>query len=126
MKDAILDANVQGVSFQWYPAGLVAGHELRGNFLPYVDQYPLPYRGDPRFAGKAKMVYEFESADVLQPIMYPFMAKSLRTAGFQWATQFAYDPLGPAAYNTEYQTHCLNPGLHAGQGAEPAHRGPGI
>ena len=108
VKDAILEANVQGVSFQWYPEGLVAGHELRGNFLPYVDQYPLPYRGDPRFEGKARMVYEFESADVLQPIMYPFMAKSLRTAGFQWATQFAYDPLGLAAYNTEYQTHYLN------------------
>jgi hypothetical protein len=108
VHDAILDANVQGVSFQWYPEGLVAGHELRGNFLPYVDQYPLPYRGDKRFDTKAKMVYEFESADVLQPIMYPFMAKSFREAGFQWATQFAYDPLAIAAYNTEYQTHYLN------------------
>lgn len=108
VKDAILDANVQGVSFQWYPEGLVAGHELKGNFLPYVDQYPLPYKGDKRFDTKAKMVYEFESADVLQPIMYPFMAKSFREAGFQWATQFAYDPMGIAAFNTEYQTHYLN------------------
>ncbi|RZK20423.1 MAG: membrane or secreted protein, partial [Hymenobacter sp.] len=107
-KDAILDANVQGFSFQWYPEGLVAGHELKGNLLPYVDQYPLPYRGDKRFDNRAKMVYEFESADVLQPIMYPFMAKSFREAGFQWATQFAYDPLGLAAFNTEYQTHYLN------------------
>ena len=108
VHDAILDANVQGFSFQWYPEGLVAGHELKGNLLPYVDQYPLPYRGDRRFDRRAKMVYEFESADVLQPIMYPFMAKSLRAAGFQWATQFAYDPLALAAYNTEYQTHYLN------------------
>ncbi|WP_223650767.1 membrane or secreted protein [Hymenobacter psoromatis] len=108
VHEAILDANVQGFSFQWYPEGLVAGHELRGNFLPYVDQYPLPYTGDPRFERRAKMVYEFESADVLQPIIYPFMAKSLRTAGFQWATQFAYDPLSLAPYNTEYQTHYLN------------------
>ncbi len=108
VKDAILDANVQGFSFQWYPEGLVAGHELKGNFLPYVDQYPLPYRGDKRFDNKARMVYEFESADVLQPIMYPFMAKSFREAGFQWATQFAYDPMGIAAFNTEYQTHYLN------------------
>jgi len=108
VKDAILDANVQGFSFQWYPEGLVAGHELKGNLLPYVDQYPLPYKGDKRFDNKAKMVYEFESADVLQPIMYPFMAKSFREAGFQWATQFAYDPMGIAAQNTEYQTHYLN------------------
>ncbi|MGI4867443.1 MAG: hypothetical protein ACRYFZ_26225 [Janthinobacterium lividum] len=108
VHDAILDANVQGFTFQWYPEGLVAGHELKGNFLPYVDQYPLPYKGDKRFDNKAKMVYEFESADVLQPIMYPFIAKSFREAGFQWATQFAYDPMGIAGYNTEYQTHYLN------------------
>ncbi|MGI4762273.1 MAG: hypothetical protein ACRYF0_16305 [Janthinobacterium lividum] len=108
VKDAVLDANVQGVSFQWYPESLVSGHELRGNFLPYVDQYPLPYKGDKRFDTRAKMVYEFESADVLQPIMYPSMARSFRAAGFQWATQFAYDPLGIAFANTEYQTHYLN------------------
>lgn len=108
VKDAILDANVQGVSFQWYPENLVSGHELKGNFLPYVDQYPLPYTGDKRFDKRAKMVYEFESADVLQPIMYPSMARSFRAAGFQWATQFAYDPLGIAFANTEYQTHYLN------------------
>jgi hypothetical protein len=106
--DAILDANVDGVTFQWYPQGLVSGHALRGNFLPYVDQYPIPFRTDKRFTAKAKMVYEFESADIIQPIMYPFMAKSFREAGFQWATQFAYDPMAIAYANTEYQTHYLN------------------
>ena len=105
---AILNAKVDGLTFQWYPQGLVAGHTLRGNFLPYVDQYPIPFSGDARFKAKAKMVYEFESADILQPIMYPFMARSFRTAGFQWATQFAYDPLALAHANTEYQTHYLN------------------
>jgi hypothetical protein len=108
VHEAILDANVDGLTFQWYPQGLVSGHELRGNLLPYVDQYPIPYRQDPRFRRRAKMVYEFESADVLQPIMYPLMARSFREAGFQWATQFAYDPMTIAAYNTEYQTHYLN------------------
>ncbi|MCW3107432.1 MAG: rane or secreted protein, partial [Segetibacter sp.] len=29
-------------------------------------------------------------------------------AGFQWATQFAYDPMATAYANTEYQTHYLN------------------
>lgn len=89
VKDAILDAQVDGFTLQWYPAGLVAGHGLRGNLLPYVDSYPLPYQEDPRFQRKARLVYEFESADIIQPVMYPFMARSLRTAGFQWATQFA-------------------------------------
>ncbi|GAB3830395.1 glycoside hydrolase 5 family protein [Hymenobacter jeollabukensis] len=108
VHEAILDANVDGLTFQWYPQGLVSGHELRGNLLPYVDQYPIPYRNDPRFRRRARMVYEFESADVLQPIMYPMMARSFREAGFQWATQFAYDPLAIAPFNTEYQTHYLN------------------
>ncbi|MET4076211.1 membrane or secreted protein [Hymenobacter sp. UYCo722] len=108
VSEAILNAKVDGLTFQWYPQGLVAGHTLRGNFLPYVDQYPIPFSGDARFQSKAKLVYEFESADILQPIMYPFMARSFRTAGFQWATQFAYDPLALAPANTEYQTHYLN------------------
>ena len=108
VHEAILDAHVDGLTYQWYPQGLVGGHALRGNFLPYVDQYPIPYRQDPRFRRRAKMAYEFESADMLQPVMYPFMARSFRAAGFQWATQFAYDPLALAYANTEYQTHYLN------------------
>ncbi|HEX8505648.1 MAG TPA: membrane or secreted protein, partial [Hymenobacter sp.] len=36
------------------------------------------------------------------------MARSFREAGFQWATQFAYDPMAIAYANTEYQTHYLN------------------
>ena len=106
--EAVLNAKVDGLTFQWYPQGLVSNHALRGNFLPFVDQYPIPYRQDPRFTSKAKMVYEFESADIIQPIMYPFMARSFREAGIQWATQFAYDPLAIAYANTEYQTHYLN------------------
>jgi hypothetical protein len=108
VSDGILDANVDGLTFQWYPAGLVSGHTLQGNFLPWVDQYPIPYRADARFRRRALMSYEFESADIIQPVMYPFMARSFREAGFQWATQFAYDPLGIAFANTEYQTHYLN------------------
>src|SRR5688500_8115569 len=54
------------------------------------------------------MVYEFDAGDVLESYMYPAMARSFRTAGFQWATQFAYDPLATAYSNTEYQTHYLN------------------
>ncbi|TPG63622.1 cellulase family glycosylhydrolase [Hymenobacter nivis] len=108
VHNAILNAKVDGLTFQWYPEGLVGGHTLHGNFLPYVDRYPIPYAGDARFKSKAKMAYEFESADVVQPVMYPFMARSFRTAGLQWATMFAYDPLAIAYANTEYQTHYLN------------------
>lgn len=106
--DAVAASDVDGFSFQWYPAGLVSGHERKGNFLPNVDRYAIPFDTIPAFKGKPRMVYEFDAADVLQPLMYPAMARSFRTAGFQWATQFAYDPLATAYANTEYQTHYLN------------------
>ncbi len=54
------------------------------------------------------MVYEFDAADVLQSCMYPAIARSFKEAGFQWVTQFAYDPMALAYANTEYQTHYLN------------------
>ncbi len=107
--DAVVKAKVDGHSFQWYPTGLVANHERKGNYLPNVANYFIPF-GDtiPAFKKGALMVYEFDAGDVMQPIMYPAMARSYRTAGFQWATQFAYDPLYTAYGNTEYQTHYLN------------------
>jgi hypothetical protein len=54
------------------------------------------------------MVYEFDAGDVMNSTMYPAMARSYRTTGFWWATQFAYDPMATAYGNTEYQTHYLN------------------
>jgi hypothetical protein len=105
---AVAAANIDGVSFQWYPTGLVANRALQGNLLPNVDRYAIGFDTIPAFKNKALMVYEFDAGDVLQPIMYPAMARSFRTAGFQWATQFAYDPLHTAYANTEYQTHYLN------------------
>lgn len=105
---AVATANIDGVSFQWYPTGLVANRTLQGNLLPNVDHYRIPFDTIPAFANKARMVYEFDAGDVLQPVMYPTMARSFRTAGFQWATQFAYDPMATAYANTEYQTHYLN------------------
>jgi hypothetical protein len=108
-SDAVANADVQGLSFQWYPAGLVSGATLQGNTLPHVDQYKIPFRDTvPAFRNKALMVYEFDAADIAGSYMYPFMAKAFREAGFQWATQFAYDPLAIAGVNTEYQTHYLN------------------
>ena len=106
--DAVAKANIDGVSFQWYPTGLVANRTLEGNYLPHVDQYRIPFDTIPAYANKARMVYEFDAGDILLPIMYPAMARSFRGAGFQWATQFAYDPLATAYGNTEYQTHYLN------------------
>jgi hypothetical protein len=108
VSQAYLDANVQGGTFQWYPSNLVANHEQRGNFLPYLDDYPIPFAADPKFRSKAKMFYEFDTADIGRSYLYPAMARTFRKVGAQFATQFAYDPMYLAAYNTEYRTHYLN------------------
>src|SRR5664279_1557187 len=39
--DAVAKASIDGVSFQWYPTGLVSNQEVRGNFLPNVDHYTI-------------------------------------------------------------------------------------
>lgn len=105
---AVCAANVQGVTGQWYPTGLVRGATLPGNPLPNVDRYTIPWDAFPECRNKARMVYEFDGADVAVPVMYPAMARAFRGAGYQWATQFAYDPIAIAQTNTEYQTHFLN------------------
>jgi hypothetical protein len=106
--DAVAKSEVNGFSFQWYPIGLVAGHEQKGNLLPNVDKYTFPFDTIPQFKNKARMVYEFDAADTYQSYLYPAVARSFKQAGFQWVTQFAYDPLATAYGNTEYQTHYLN------------------
>ncbi len=108
-SDAVAASVVDGFSFQWYPSGLVGNQTLKGNALPNVDLYYIPFRDTvAAFKNKALMVYEFDAADVMDSYMYPSMSKSFRGAGFQWATQFAYDPMAIAHVNTEYQTHYLN------------------
>ncbi|MCC5758158.1 glycoside hydrolase family 5 protein, partial [Klebsiella pneumoniae] len=64
LEDAYFKAAIQGGTFQWYPTGLGAQHELRGNFLPNVDQYNMPFRKNGKFKTMAKVVYEFDAADV--------------------------------------------------------------
>lgn len=106
--DAVAASAVDGFSFQWYPSGLVSGNTLKGNYLPHVDKYTIPFDTIPAFRNKGLMVYEFDAADILQSYMYPAMVRSFREAGMGWATQFAYDPMAMANVNTEYQTHYLN------------------
>lgn len=99
---------IDGVTFQWYPTGLVHGSRVEGNFLPFIDNYNIPWDTLPGYEGKSKVVYEFDPGDVLETYLYPACVRSFRKAGFEWATQFAYDPIDMARFNTEYQTHFLN------------------
>lgn len=109
VTEAYYEAEIQGTTYQWYPTGLVSGHERKGNFLPYVDQYPISWEKDIKnFDKMARVVYEFDPGDVLYSYLYPAIARTFRKEGFQWITQFAYDPIDIAKFNTEYQTHFLN------------------
>lgn len=106
--EAYYATGIQGTTYQWYPVGLVSGYARKGNFLPYVDDYHIPFSHVKGFENKARLVYEYDPADIMYSYMHPAMARTFRTAGFQWITQFAYDPMDMAWANTEYQTHFLN------------------
>ncbi|MHB0958343.1 MAG: alpha/beta hydrolase fold domain-containing protein [Pirellulaceae bacterium] len=111
--DAVGQADVEGVSFGWYPSGLVAGRSLHRNFLPLVNEYGgshtwNPSMRSPAISHRAKIIYEFDAADVPGSYMYPAMARSFRAGGAQIATQFQYDPLPLARFNQGWQTHYLN------------------
>lgn len=105
---ALCKSSVDGIAYQWYPTGLVKNSTLNGNMLPAVSHYTNPFSSITECDNKAKMIYEFDAADITQSVMYPAMARSFREAGFQWATQFAYDPAVIAHTNAEYNTHYLN------------------
>ncbi len=105
---AVCNSKVEGVSFQWYPTGLVHNKMLNGNYLINVNNYKIPSENIKGYEKKAKMVYEFDAADIGSSIMYPAMARSFIEAGMQFAAMFAYDPVQIAWSNTEYQTHFLN------------------
>jgi hypothetical protein len=109
----VRDARVDGSTFGWYPSGLVAGRSLTRNFLPQVEEYggSNPWNPSMRHAAiadKAKIVYEFDAADIPGSYIYPAMARSFRAGGAQIATQFQYDPLPLAPFNQGWQTHYLN------------------
>lgn len=109
VTQAFYDADIDGTTYQWYPVNLVAGHARKGNFLPYVDQYDIPFADKVKgFGSKARVVYEFDPADNLYSYLFPAIARTFRKEGFQWMTQFAYDPTDMAWSNSEYQTHYLN------------------
>lgn len=108
LANAYFDADIQGGTFQWYPTGLVFGQELKGNLLPNVNHYNIPFDDIIMDNNAAKIVYEFDAADVDKSYIYPAMARSFREAGIQVATHFAYDPTFLAYANTEYNTHYMN------------------
>jgi len=103
--EVIRRAKVDGATFSWYPTGLQSGRSLTRNYLPVLGTHPTLGAAP---EGKARIVYEFDAADVPGGYAYPAMARAFRSGGVQIATQFQYDPLGTAAYNSDWDTHYLN------------------
>lgn len=108
LLEDFIKGGTDGVTFQWYPSGLVAGREMKGNFLPHIDKYDMPFAGEKFFQKQGRLVYEFDAADIGRSYIYPPIALSFKEAGMQWVTMFAYDAVAIAANNTDYQTHFLN------------------
>jgi hypothetical protein len=106
MAAAIAKSDVDGVSFALYPSGLVAGHQLHGNFLRTAEDYSPMLA--PEVAGRPRVVYEYDLPDVMSGYHYPAMVRTFRSVGAQSATMFSYDMLATAPYNLGWQTHCLN------------------
>lgn len=105
-EKAVAGSRADGPSRAWYPTGLVAGASLWSNFLPRVAHFTA--FSHPSLAGKPRIIYEFDAADVPGSYMYPAMARSFREARVQIATQFQYDCLPLAPYNLCWRTHFLN------------------
>ncbi|MFV8281464.1 hypothetical protein ACNKXS_07955 [Christiangramia marina] len=108
LADTYFESDIQGGTFQWYPTGLGFKKEIPGNLLPNVNDYNIPFSSAIENNNAAKLVYEFDAADVNKSYIYLAMARSFREAGIQIGTHFAYDPSFLAYGNTEYNTHYMN------------------
>jgi hypothetical protein len=106
---AVADSSVDAVSFCLYPGQRDVPNpywehsmDLSGkNYLPYLRQSYNDYQAlrwllGKRFAGKAKVTYEFETFFNQSTYLYPAMARLFRALGSQMAMMWQYT-LSPAA-----------------------------
>ena len=116
---AIADSDADAVSFCMYPGQEDLKHPYWAhmenlkdkNFLPYIqrcfdDPEYLRWVLAERFAGKAKVVYEYETICNQSSYLYPAMAKVFRSLGAQVAAHWTYALTGYAEYSGG--SHVLN------------------
>ncbi len=106
MAPALRNSKAQCATYGWYPTQLNHGETLKGNFLPYVNDYAPMKTVD--IGPRSKMVYEFDAPDLTCSYMYPAQVREFREGGVQWAAMFSYDMIGTAPWNLGWQTHLLN------------------
>ncbi len=103
----VAQANVEGATHGWYPGGLHNARAIQENLLPKLDRFQREFL-EPCLDKKAKMIYEFDAANVSQTCVFPAMARAFRHAGVQIACQFQYDPMVLADCNANWRIHYLN------------------
>ncbi|WP_228853020.1 glycoside hydrolase 5 family protein [Aegicerativicinus sediminis] len=106
ISEALSQSDIDGVTFAWYPTGLVSNQTLKANYLPTVDNYDLMIKSE--LKSLPRIVYEFDQPDALSPTMYPAMIRTFRSVGAQFAAIFSYDMLVSAKANLGWQTHFIN------------------
>lgn len=101
-------ARIDGVTAASYPLGICRGGERRGNLLLRLSSESLFADCEDAFRGKARMIYEFDTADTTASYLYPALAYTFRHSKAQIAAQFEYDPVLIADTNAGLCTHYLN------------------
>ena len=102
------NARIDGVTAAIYPTGLNLGRERRGNQLMRLGTKSLFSDGEGIYKAKARMIYEFDTADTTASCLYPVLAYVFRHSKAQIAAQFEYDPVLIADSNAALHTHYLN------------------
>ena len=106
---AVLASDVDGVTFCLYPGQeetyptdwLNLPNLADTNLLPWIAEVGKRFQpiAEARDAGKAVVVYEFETWCNDTGYLYPAMAAFFREMGAQVATMWEYDPEPAASYN---------------------------
>lgn len=105
---AFVGARVEGVTMGSYPGGINLGRERRGNLHGTISGESIFAPCERQIAGKARMIYEFDTPDTRASCLYPVMARMFRVSKAQIAAQFEYDPVVIADSNAALATHYLN------------------
>ena len=116
---AVADSTADAVSFCFYPGQSDVKHPFwanpvdlsANNYLPFIDSNYREYMKlrwilGKQFAGKAKLVYEFETFYSQSSHLYPAMARLYRSLGVQAANMWTYS-LTPSAEDLA-KSHLLN------------------
>lgn len=103
---AIAAGRVDGLTVSSYPNDIQHGCETEPP--SYARIRALASLTNAAAASKAKIAYEFDSADTCCSDMIPVIARMFRSVGVQAAAMFQYDELPLAAENAATRTHYLN------------------